>query len=350
MALSYDSLQAIIQKKYMPKLYDNIFVKKHPLTAILKKKAKTFNGRKFSVPVEYAAGGELKWGAQHAENDLTPPVSDPFTLAEYVPSMMTGSLKFTKEEELIMNSEGAVKNIVEAKVKNLQKNIEKEYVTNLWARSATSGAWNRIEDVVGVAAFAGIPASGNVPAWWKSNVLAVAAFSDATGDVGDSGIDHIDEDDMLAKGQNTYIGKLLARGVAQSRAQNGEDPDLIVCPQYLWDLIEHELDPRKTGSRMHEKLGSMGFTALDFRGIGIVADQDMASAQAGDTDGRIYFLNTDYLYMFYNSGAKFTAGKFIEDRRSNTSSVKVHTYGNLACSNRGAHTVITDLYSDKDYA
>ena len=126
MALSYDSLQALIQKEYMPVLYDNIFVKRHPLSAILKKKAKTFNGRKFSLPLEYGEGGNVAWGAKHAEDALTLAVSDPFTLAEYVPSMMTGTLKFTKEEELIMNSKGAVKNIVDAKVKNLQKNIEKQ--------------------------------------------------------------------------------------------------------------------------------------------------------------------------------------------------------------------------------
>ena len=70
MALSYDSLQALIQKEYMPVLYDNIFVKRHPLSAILKKKAKTFNGRKFSLPLEYGEGGNVAWGAKHAEDAL----------------------------------------------------------------------------------------------------------------------------------------------------------------------------------------------------------------------------------------------------------------------------------------
>ena len=57
---------------------------------------------------------------------------------------------------------------------------------------------------------------------------------------------------------------------------------------------------------MNAKAASMGFTALDYRGIPIVADDDMVANQTGDTDGRIYFLNDKYLYFFFNSGAKFT--------------------------------------------
>ena len=103
-------------------------------------------------------------------------------------------------------------------------------------------------------------------------------------------------------------------------------------------------------------MGSMGFTGLNFRGIDIVADQDMVTAQVDSSassvgyDGRIYFLNTNYLHMFFNSGAKFTASDMIEDTKSNTFVQKVHTYGNLAITNRKAHCVVRDLYSPKDYA
>ena len=102
----------------------------------------------------------------------------------------------------------------------------------------------------------------------------------------------------------------------------------------------------------------MGFTGLNFRGIDIVADQDMVTAQADNSpdtiadnnDGRIYFINTNYLHMFFNSGAKFTASDMIEDTKSNTFVQKVHTYGNMVVTNRKAHCVVTDLYSPLDYA
>jgi hypothetical protein len=105
-------------------------------------------------------------------------------------------------------------------------------------------------------------------------------------------------------------------------------------------------------------MAKMGFTGMSYRGVDIVADQDMVTGQlqTGDTstmknrDGRIYFINTNYLYMFFNSGAKFTASDMIEDTKSNTFVQKVHTYGNLVVTNRKAHCVVKDLYSPLDYA
>ena len=59
------SLSALIQQYYMPVLYDNLFKKSHPLLAIMKAKAKTFNGREIVVPVEYADGATSVFGDQH---------------------------------------------------------------------------------------------------------------------------------------------------------------------------------------------------------------------------------------------------------------------------------------------
>jgi len=76
----------------------------------------------------------------------------------------------------------------------------------------------------------------------------------------------------------------------------------------------------------------------------------MVNAQADNTDGRIYFINTNYLYMFFNSGAKFTASDMLEDTRSNTFVQKVHTYGNMVVTNRRAHCVISTVASPTAYA
>ena len=51
--------------------------------------------------------------------------------------MLTGTLAITKEETLLMNSKQAIANIVTAKVKNLQKVIEKKVAYNLYDRRTT---------------------------------------------------------------------------------------------------------------------------------------------------------------------------------------------------------------------
>ena len=361
------SLSALIQQYYMPVLYDNIFKKSHPLLAILKAKAKTFNGREIVVPVEDASGGQSVFGDQHGiGSSYTPLLKDIAQTASFKPTMLTGHFLLTKEETLLMNSPQAIKNIVGAKVKNLQKGLEKTVAENLFATSLATDAFNPLgllvgngNGTVGGITVALSPASNT---FWQSPVLDHDSFSDASGDFAgdspDAGVQYITEANMVDASKNTYILRILAKGVANARSQTGENPDLIVVPQYLYDLIENEIDPRKTGSKMSERMGSMGFTGLNFRGIDIVADQDMVTAQlqsggadtAKDRDGRIYFLNTNYLHMFFNSGAKFTASDMIEDTKSNTFVQKVHTYGNMVVTNRKAHCVVKQLYSPTDYA
>ena len=357
------SLSALIQQYYMPVLYDQIFKKSHPLLALLKAKAKTFNGRDIVVPVEYADGGASAWGDKHGLGSAyDPAIADIAKTASYQPTMLTGHFLLTKEETLLMNSPQAIKNIVSAKVKNLQKGLEKTVAQNLFATSLATDAFNPLGVLLDDSSTVGGLAPGS-NAWWKTPVLDATDFADTTGNISDDSPDastsgYIAQADMVDSSKDCYILKLLQRGVANARGYTGENPDVIVCPQEIYDLIENEIDPRKTGSKMSERMGSLGFTALNFRGIDIIADQDMVSQQdvsdgsndAYGFDGKMYFINTNYLYMFFNSGAKFTASDMIEDTKSNTFVQKVHTYGNMVVTNRRAHCVINELESAPTYA
>lgn len=350
------SLSALIQQYYMPVLYDNIFKKSHPLLAIMKQKAQTFNGREIVVPVEYQAGGATVFGDRHgianaSSNGYVPALADIAQTASYKPTMLTGHFLLTKEETLLMNSPQAIKNIVGAKVQNLQKQLEKVVAENMFTTSLATDAFNPLgvllgsgDGTVGGITVALSPASNT---FWQTPVLGVADFADETGSSGGA---HIDEGDLQDPSLDTYILRILARGIANAKAQTGENPDLIVMSQYHYDLLESELGEFKRGSLESDRMAKMGFVGMSYRGIDIVADQDIVTAQSSDIDGRIYFLNTNYLYMFFNSGAKFTASDMVEDPQSNTFVQKVHTYGNMVVTNRKAHCVVKQLYSPRTYA
>ena len=352
------SLSALIQQYYMPVLYDNIFKKSHPLLAIMKQKAQTFNGREIVVPVEYQAGGATVFGDRHGiansgspAGGYVPALTDIAQTASYKPTMLTGHFLLTKEETLLMNSPQAIKNIVGAKVQNLQKQLEKVVAENMFTTSLATDAFNPLgvllgsgNGTVGGITVALSPASNT---FWQTPVLGVADFADETGSSGGA---HIDEGDLQDPSLDTYILRILARGIANAKSQTGENPDLIVMSQYHYDLLESELGEFKRGSLESDRMAKMGFVGMSYRGIDIVADQDIVTAQSSDIDGRIYFLNTNYLYMFFNSGAKFTASDMVEDPQSNTFVQKVHTYGNMVVTNRKAHCVVTELYSPQSYA
>lgn len=339
MPLNYTSLTALINEKYMPVLYDQIFRKDHYVTAIMKQRAKTYNDRKIVTPLEYANGSNAQPTSEYGLINLQP--IDPFTAAEWEPRMITDSLVISLQEELVTNSEMAVKSLIDSKLKNVQKGLEKYFATRFWARTTGATEWNSLDTLVNSGNNIG-GIDGATYTWWNSNVIDAA------------GADYADdpslEADLLDPGKDVYLKKLLQRGVAKAKHMTGENPDVIVVTQYIFDLIEFLLDPQKTGSKMNERAGQMGFTALDYRGIPIVADDDMVEAQTGDTDGRMYFLNLDYLYMFFNSGAKFKAESFVRAANQNAKSCLINAYGNSVISNRKAQCVITNLRSPKAYA
>lgn len=360
--MNFGTLQSLIAKEYMKVLYDNIFVRSHYLLAKLKSKAKTFNGRRISVPVEGGDAGDVNWGSWHGVGsnisssagikgfeqptnadvlkagyrDLPFSYTDPFTLAEYVPKMLTGTLAITKEETLMMNSKQAIANIVTAKVKNLQKVIEKKVAYNLYDRRTAedSEKWDCIEQITDTGVLGGInPADGSQRyKWWKGRKFDASTLGGTEANL------------------EANIFKLLAQGIGMSRHQIGENPDCIVVPQYIYDLIEAKLNDVKRGPVQSQVAGKLGFTALDYRGIPIVAEVTLPDHQTGDTDGRIYFLNTEYMHMFFNSGAKFTAGKMIEDPDANRFQMKVHSYGGMVVTNRNCQVKFTGLYSPVAYS
>ena len=236
----------------------------------------------------------------------------------------------------MMNSKQAIANIVTAKVKNLQKVIEKKVAHNLFDRRTAEDVekWDCIEQITDIGALGGInPSDGsNRYKWWKGRKFDASTLGGTEANL------------------EANIFKLLAQGIGMSRHQIGENPDCIVVPQYIYDLIEAKLNDVKRGPVQSQVAGKLGFTALDYRGIPIVSEVTLPDHQTGDTDGRIYFLNTEYMHMFFNSGAKFTAGKMIEDPDANRFQMKVHSYGGMVVTNRNCQVKFTGLYSPTAYS
>lgn len=347
MALNYTTIQALINDKYLPVLYDNIFTANHFLLAKLKAKAKIYNERQIVVPVEYAKSTTIDFLARFETIALG--AEEVVTAARYTPKMLTGSFTISLEDELENKSDMSIKNVLDTKMKNLQRSIQEKLADHIWLRGtslADSNGWNTVDYLINDQAATNpgvIPSTaGTQYAWWKSNVI------DLTGAEYDD--DPQQEVELMDLSKDVYLKTLFARGVAKSKHQTGIEPDCIIVPQYIWDLTERILDPQKTGSVMKVMVGDIGFTALNFRGIPIVADDDMVAAQTGDTDGRIYFMNTEFLYMFFNSGAKFTSSEFVKPANMNARSSLINAYGNIVITNRKSQTVMTNIYSPKTYA
>lgn len=346
MAYNYNTIRSLVNQRYLPKLYDNIFTANHYFLVLLKKKAKIYNEERIRVALEYAKATTIDFLAPYEAIVVRP--EEIITSAYYLPKMFSGSLSICLEDELKNKSDLAIKNLLSTKTRNLERSMQGELATYMWTRGATalpdSNGWNTIDYLISdesAVDVGDILSSGTVPAWWKSKVLDLT--TEYTGDAQS-------EDDLKNSTKDVYIKKLLQRGIAKAKYQTGAKPDICLVPQYIWDLIEDVLDPQKTGSKMSERAGKMGFTALDYRGMEIVADDDMVAAQVDDTDGRMYFINTDFLWMYFNSGAKFTADEFVKAHNANSRTALVNAYGNICISNRRSQVEFQNIKSPKSYA
>jgi hypothetical protein len=99
---------------------------------------------------------------------------------------------------------------------------------------------------------------------------------------------------------------------------------------------------------MSEKAYSYGFEAIDWGNIEIMSDPDATDAQTGDTDGLIYALNDDYLYMYFNSNEVFAEGEFQRIQGMLAMEKPIYAMGNIAISNRAVQAVATGLYSPQE--
>ena len=183
-----------------------------------------------------------------------------------------------------------------------------------------------------------IPGTSPTEYWWVSPRYDLPAAAQTQANLLDSTSD-------------VYLPTILQRLTAKAKRLTGEAPDCYVVPQAIWDQFERIFNENKQGTLQKEMVGTYGFTVLLWRGkIPIVADDDMVNNQTGDVDGRIYGLNFRTLYMFWNSGAKFTAEDWVPVPGSNTYTKLINLYGNIATSNRSNQVVATGLWSPKDYS
>jgi len=120
---------------------------------------------------------------------------------------------------------------------------------------------------------------------------------------------------------------IIDMATAYNTVSDGNDTvDLIDSSQTLYEKYESLVQPqlRFTDSRTADA----GFKQnLTYKSAVVVLDKDC------DSD-RMYFLNTDYLYIVAMSGRKFHAFPAVQASNQINDVVKVVFYGNLMCSNR----------------
>jgi len=341
MSLPKDTINALTQEHVIPVL-NNIVYRDHPILSILMKKRRIWSGKRMDVMLEYSDPDLAIFTGRMQPFPIGE--SDPVTVAYFTPKMMTVPLAIPLEEELENMGAGKIMDIVKTKVNNLKGSIDIKTSRRLFSRSAAgTNEWLALDELIGTGVCGGItPADLGDATMWQSAIIDVsgAGFEDNPSEPAN----------LLDPSSDVFLYTLLLRGRAKATYM-GNIPDFIVVTQNVYDMIDRMLFDKLGGSQLSTDKGDIGFEYLKFRGkTKIIADEDISYNQTSNTDSRIYFLNTKYLYFYFNARVAFKAGGFVEIGNMNASVMKINAYGGMVITNRAAQCRMDNIYSDQNYA
>jgi len=296
MPLTYTNITASTLKHYEKKLYDNIF-KAYPLLERLlyKGQTKEFDGgEKIFVDIEYGENSNVGWISKSG----TIPTEDDeiITAVEDDWRILAGTVKFNDFDKVRNRGEARIVDFMKTKIKNLDKTMRKNLAESLHT-AQTGEAMNGLPDIVSTSSTLHGVAVADCAAW-------ASAYADDTAE-------------PLA---------IIDMNTAYYTGSDGADHiDLIDVGQTLYAKYESLVQPqmRFTDSRTADA----GFENIKFHNAICVLDKNC-------TSDRMYFLNTDYLYMAFIKDRKFHAFPAVQSANQLYEVVKVVCYTNLMTSNR----------------
>ena len=297
MALTYSDITSTTLKHYEKKMYDNIF-RKYPLTEKLLSSGQVQefdSGEKIFIPLEHAVNDTVAWIGKNGTISTDP--QDIFTAAEDEWRILAGTVLFNDLDNVLNRGAAQIVNLMKAKIKNLEKSMSKNLASSLHT-AQTGQAMNGLPDIVSTSSTLHGIAVADSATW-------VAGYANNTAE-------------PLA---------VIDMATAYNTCSDGSDQvNLIDSSQTLYEKYESLVQPqlRFTDSRTADA----GFKQnITYKAAVIILDKDCSS-------DRMYFLNTDYLYLAVIKDRKFHAFPAVQASNQINDVVKVVSYVNLMTSNR----------------
>ena len=293
MALTYDQITAITEKRFLPKLVDNIF-NSNPLLKKLKEKEDLQpGGDKIICPLNYATVTASGW--YQGSETLSTVDNETISAAEYDWKQLYANISITRRDELRNMGDAAIINFVKSKVMIAEKTIRDKLATCLYNDGTDSKQIQGLKLAVATGnSVGGIDQSSY--SWWQANVdsstttLTISAMQGMYGDCG----------------------------------EGTEYPNLVIGDQDMFDRYYSLLQPQQRF--VDEEMASGGFKSLQFNGIPVVVDANAAS-------GDMYFLNLDYITLMPHKDENFRFEPFTKPINQNVKVAKIFWMGGLGHSN-----------------
>ena len=302
MALTYDQVSAITEKKFIPKLRDNIF-DSNPLLQRGKKKflEKLDGGTSIMVPLNYAKISSAGWYA--GADTLATSDNDIITAAEFSWKQLYVNISISRADELKNSGDAAILSLVKNKVKVAEKTLEDLLSTGLYNAGSDSKAIVGLRDIVATDQTVG-GISQTTYSWWAGQV-------DST---------------------TTTLSIAAMQSRFNAAAVNADVPSVIPTTRALYNSYYGLLQPQQRFMDAESAKG--GFSSLMFNAAPVIADSYCPSSH-------MFFINESYLHLFVHKDEDMRFEPFQKPVNQNVKVGKVYWMGALGSSNNRLHGALT---------
>lgn len=304
MALTYDQITAVTQRKYIPKLVDNIF-DSSPLLKRAKDKGwytSIDGGTSIFQPLMYAQISAAGSYAPTATLDTTD--NDTFTSAEYAWKFYYANITISGADEHKNMGDAQVLDFVKNKVMVAEMTLKDTLGTDLYG-TGSGNALGGLRLIVDSGNTVGGIAQGTY-SWWQSQE--------------DSSTTTL----TLSALQTQYNVLSI----------NGKTPTVITATRANYNRLYALLQPQQRF--VDTETAKAGFQSLMFNGTPFISDSKCPSSH-------VFMLNEEFLHLYYHPKRNFKFEPFIKVANQDVQTGKVFWMGNLGTSNArmlGKHTAL----------
>lgn len=305
MALTYDQVTAITQKKFIPKMYDNIF-DSNPLLQRAKKKGwyeKLDGGERIVVPLIYATTSASGWYSGSETLDTSD--NQNISAAEYQWKQLYANITIRRDEELKNSGDSQILSLVKNKMKIAEKTMADTLGTAVYSDGSNAKAIVGLRDIVATdQTVGGISQTDN--SWWQGKV--------------DS--------------SSTVLTMSVLQTQHTAATVDNDTPTVGVCTRSIYDLYYNLLQPQQRFADTEVAKG--GFSSLMFNGIPVIADSHCPSSH-------FFFLNENYLHLWAHKEEDMRMEPFMKPVNQNIKVAKIYFMGSFGSSNNRLHAKLSAI-------
>ena len=318
-------LQAVTDDYIYNRTPEDVYFRDHVLIWKLAKKGKSFNGGlKIQTNLEY---GKQHTGPYGPKTEFPVQKKEILTAAFFQYGAYFGISAYDMEDQLLNNGDAAMVNIIQTKLKNMQKSIRDTMAIDIWRTREENIAAATTEDPR--------PFSG-VKDLFSQDV------NFAYGEIKPS--DLLREDGTTSMWKTGYSTDAMTmtfqtmqaiRRLAAIGNSDADKPDLYITTEVLKDAYEATIQAQVRYT--DKNLADSGFDNILFKGAAITSDERQTAKY-------IDAYNTKYLDIIHHSERNFTKPEWkAEIRTPETYTCNTRWMGQLVCTNRLAHARVTNV-------